>query len=113
MADIELKENILQREMGKADLESDQAKSAKSKKFHVTCRTQMDSLSHEAALEMIDWLAFSKEIEDCNFYRQMPKTGSTSIKGAVGCLLNQSVFIFIKSKPKALQARYRYGIFNP
>ncbi|MCB9015923.1 MAG: hypothetical protein H6541_09030 [Lentimicrobiaceae bacterium] len=73
MADIELKENILQREMGKADLESDQAKSAKSKKFHVTCRTQMDSLSHEAALEMIDWLAFSKEIEDCNFYRQIPE----------------------------------------
>lgn len=68
MVEIELKENILQREVLKTDKSSKREKTEKPEKFHVIYTFPISSLNHDTALEIIDWLAFAKEISACSFY---------------------------------------------
>jgi hypothetical protein len=68
MCEIELKENLLKRETLISDKTNQKMKSSKSGKFHVIYTFPVSHLDHELALEIIDWLAFSKEISDCSFY---------------------------------------------
>jgi hypothetical protein len=68
MIEIEIKENILQREVIKNDKSSKKEKTEKPEKFHVIYTFPISSLNHDTALEIIDWLAFAKEISACSFY---------------------------------------------
>ncbi|MFH1119280.1 MAG: hypothetical protein V1775_05615 [Bacteroidota bacterium] len=68
MIEIELKENILQREVLKTDKFAKKGKADRPEKLHVIYTFPIIALGHETALEIIDWLAFSKEISACSFY---------------------------------------------
>lgn len=68
MCEIELKENLMKRETLISDKSNQKVKSSKSDKFHVIYSFPISNLDHEMALEIIDWLAFSKEISDCSYY---------------------------------------------
>ncbi|PKO98548.1 MAG: hypothetical protein CVU14_08200 [Bacteroidetes bacterium HGW-Bacteroidetes-9] len=68
MIEIELKENILQREAIKSDKSNRKDKSENPDRLHVIYNYPISGLDHETALEIIDWLAFSKEISACSFY---------------------------------------------
>jgi hypothetical protein len=68
MCEIELKENLLKRDTMISDQNSQKVKSRKSGRFHVIYTFPISHLDHELALEITDWLAFSKEISDCSFY---------------------------------------------
>jgi hypothetical protein len=68
MCEIELKENILLRETIGAERNSRRKNFGKSGRLHVIYPFPINKLDHEMALEIIDWLAFSKEIAECTFY---------------------------------------------
>lgn len=71
--EIELKENILLREaLGVARTLKNRSFS-KSGKLHLVYPFSINELNHELALEMIDWLAFVKEIKDCSFFNRIPE----------------------------------------
>lgn len=68
MVEIELKENIMQREVIKSDKTTKKEKTDKPEKLHVIYTFPIENLNHEIALEIIDWLAYSKGIAECAFY---------------------------------------------
>ncbi|NTW25639.1 MAG: hypothetical protein HGA37_13150 [Lentimicrobium sp.] len=73
MIEVEVKEYILQRKRIESDKKSSKVKAEEPDKFHVIYTFPIDDLDHETALEIIDWLAFSKEIAECNFYNTVPE----------------------------------------
>lgn len=78
--EIELKENFLKREALGFDKNNLKVRPSKSDKFHVIYTFPISHLDHELALEVIDWLAFAKEISDCAFYNTVTEDARHFIK---------------------------------
>ncbi len=71
MCEIELKENILLRESIGSERNGRRKHYGKSGRLHVIYPFQISKLDHELALEIIDWLAFTKDIAGCAFYNSV------------------------------------------
>jgi hypothetical protein len=73
MAEMEIKENYIVRTA--LNSRSKSAKgikpTGKSERLHVLFYIDMNKLNHEIALDIIDWLAFSREIEDTDFFKSI------------------------------------------
>jgi len=68
MCELELKENILLRETKGIERNSKRKHFGSSGRLHVIYPFPINKLDHELALEIIDWLAFTKDIAECAFY---------------------------------------------
>lgn len=73
MAELEIKENYLARTAIDPKTKSGKVIKpvGKSEKLHVLFYFDMNKLSEEVALDIIDWLAFSREIEDTDFFKNI------------------------------------------
>lgn len=72
MIDLEMKENILIREPIRKEKSIQQGKSDKHSKFHVIYCFPIEKLNEQVGLEIIDWLAFRKAVNDCLFFTVIP-----------------------------------------
>lgn len=73
MMDLEIKENILMREPIRTDKAALKEKADRQHKLHVIYCLPIDALNEQLGLEIIDWLAFSKEVNDCLFFTMIPE----------------------------------------
>lgn len=73
MIEVEVKEYMLQRKRLESDKKTSKVKAEDPDKFHVIYTFPIEDLKHEIALEIIDWLAFRKEIAECSFYISVPE----------------------------------------
>lgn len=73
MAEMEIKENYLARTAIDSKSKSGKAirPAGQSEKLHILFYIDMNALSNEVALDIIDWLAFSREIEDTDFFKNI------------------------------------------
>jgi len=73
MAEMEIKENYLIRTAlnSKSKTKKSIKPSGTSEKLHVLFYIGMDNLSNEVALDIIDWLAFSRELEETTFFKNL------------------------------------------
>jgi len=71
--DIEIKERVLERERVKSDKMGSNDPYEMPNKFHVSYHVRIDDLNQTHALEIIDWLAFKKEITACSLYTMHPE----------------------------------------
>jgi len=69
---IEVKENILLRDVVRTEKQGKE-KSGGHRKFHVVYYFPIEKLDHQMGLEIIDWLAFRKDVSDCLFYKLVPE----------------------------------------
>lgn len=72
-AEIEIKENYLVRTALSSKNKSGKGikPAGKSEKLHVLFYFDMNNLSNDVALDIIDWLAFSRELEDTDFFKSL------------------------------------------
>jgi len=71
MIDVELKENLLLRVRMKTNGDDDKISSRRRKnndRKDLIFRLKLDSIDENTGLEIIDWLAFKKEIEEISFF---------------------------------------------
>lgn len=70
-AEMEFKENYLVRTTldPKNKSRKDIKPAGTSKKLHVLLYIDMNNLNNEVALDIIDWLSFSRELEDTTFFK--------------------------------------------
>lgn len=73
MIDVEIKEYILQRELLRSDKSATKEKTGRQSKLHVIYQLPVEEANEQLGLEIIDWLAFSKEIADCLFFSMIPE----------------------------------------
>lgn len=73
MAEMEIKENYLVRTALSSKNKSGKGvmPAGKSEKLHLLFYIDMNNLSNEVALDIIDWLAFSRELEDTDFFKNI------------------------------------------
>jgi len=74
-AEIEIKENYIVRTALNSKSKSGKGikPAGKAEKLHVLFFFDMNNLNNEVALDIIDWLAFSREIEDTVFFKSIPE----------------------------------------
>lgn len=72
-AEMEIKENYLVRTAlnPKTKSRKDIQPAGKSEKLHVLLYIDMNKLNNEVALDIIDWLAFSRQLEDTTFFKNI------------------------------------------
>jgi len=70
-AEMEIKENYLVRTAltSKNKSKKDIKPAGRSERLHVLLYIDMNKLNNEVALDLIDWLAFSRELEDTTFFK--------------------------------------------